>query len=333
MAHELDTTSGKAALAMAEGSQTPWHGLGFSIDPTADLKKWRKAAGLNWQVEESPVVFKHKGSLAVMSDKKVLVRSDVGSPLSVVSSGYKTVQPEEVVEFFRDLVGAGGYQMNTMGSLRGGRKIWALADVGKSIELPGHDRVDGYLLVATSFDLSLPTVAMLTSVRVVCQNTLMMAIREGEKSTRPSLRVPHYANFNPEQVKVELGLIPGSWKAFAEDAKNMAKVKLTDPQALEFFCRVFGKVEEGEDVTPEMLADQSEAKTIKRVFELYKGGSPGSELKSAKDTLWGAVNGVTRWVDHVRGGDERRLDFSWFGNGKPVKTAAWDNAVELLKVA
>ncbi len=89
----------------------------------------------------------------------------------MVSSRYNVVQPHEVLHFYQDLVEAGGFELETAGSLKGGRKLWALAKTGQDLKLKGNDLVKSYLLLATSCDGTLCTTAQFTSLRVVCNNT------------------------------------------------------------------------------------------------------------------------------------------------------------------
>ncbi|WP_414616819.1 DUF932 domain-containing protein, partial [Stenotrophomonas muris] len=92
-----------------------------------------------------------------------------------VSKRFKVVQPGEILEFYRDLTQHSGFELETAGVLKGGKKFWAMARTGQSTSLKGRDRVDGYLLLATACDGTLATTAQFTSVRVVCNNTLQIA--------------------------------------------------------------------------------------------------------------------------------------------------------------
>ncbi|WP_280571274.1 DUF932 domain-containing protein, partial [Chromohalobacter sp. 296-RDG] len=173
MAHQIEQ--------MAYIGDTPWHGLGQQLSRHQPLEVWRQQAGMDWHIDESPVRFitdgaSHLGSIYSFPEQKVLYRSDTKTPLSVVSQRYKVVQPEEVLEFYRDLTEYAGYELETAGVLKGGRKFWALARSGLGGALKGQDQVNDYLLLATSCDGSLATVATPTSVRVVCNNTLTIAV-------------------------------------------------------------------------------------------------------------------------------------------------------------
>ncbi len=191
---------------MAYVGAAPWHGLGSRLSPKQPLEIWQREAGMDWQIQESPVHFKadavgHLGSIHSFPEQKVLFRSDTKAPLSVVSQRYQVVQPREVLEFYRDLTQVSGYELETAGVLKGGRKFWALARTGQNTSLKGNDLVNGYLLLATSCDGTLATTATPTTVRVVCNNTLTIAV----DGTTRAIKVPHNTRFDPQQVKKQLG--------------------------------------------------------------------------------------------------------------------------------
>jgi len=314
MAHEIDMETGKPGIAYV--GAVPWHGLGFEIDPESTIEDWREKAGLAWEIKTSPVIYQAKGKLNAMTDRSVLMRDDTFGPLSIVSDKYKVVQPKEILEFYRDLTKAAGFKLNTAGSLRGGRKIWALAEIGEEAIIAKDDKITGYLLLATSFDGSLSTTAMFTSVRVVCANTLQFAVDEGDKGERPYVKVPHNMAFNAEAVKLELGLSRPSFALFQDRVVEMAKAKVADDEAMTWIQELVG---------------EDHDKKVNAIFSAYKS-APGHQLKSANDTVWGLVNAVTYYLDHAR--DNRavdiRLDRAWFGDGLKLKGLAWDAALRMV---
>jgi len=119
------------------------------------------------------------GAIMTFPEQKVLYRSDTKAALSVVSSRYQVVQPKEILEFYRDLTEVSGFELETAGVLKEGRKIWALAKTGQHATLKGNDTINGYLLLATACDGTLATTAQFTSIRVVCNNTLAVALSNG----------------------------------------------------------------------------------------------------------------------------------------------------------
>ncbi len=97
---------------MAYVGQEPWHGLGNQLTPGQLLEVWQSEAGMDWTIEKADVRYvagsDNIGSIHAFPDQKVLYRSDTKAPLSVVSRRFNVVQPREVIEFYRDLVEAGG---------------------------------------------------------------------------------------------------------------------------------------------------------------------------------------------------------------------------------
>ncbi|MBN9407511.1 MAG: DUF932 domain-containing protein [Burkholderiales bacterium] len=314
---------------MAYANETPWHGLGNRLAPKQSLEVWTRSAGMDWSIEEAEVRYvagnQNLGSIHAFPQQKVLYRSDTKAPLSVVSNRFSVVQPAAVLEFFRDLTEIGGYELETAGVLKEGRKLWALARTGQSATLKGKDDVHGYLLLATACDGTLATTAQFTSVRVVCNNTLAIALGQGQGA----VKVPHRSQFDAEAVKRQLGIATSSWSGFMARMNALAARKVTDEQAEAFFKRVLTYTTL--DPASHLVMSVNE-RALKTVQELYGGAGKGSTLPSAAGTAWGLLNGVTEFVDHHRRArsDDHRLDAAWFGAGASLKQRAWDEAMTLV---
>jgi len=224
---------------MAYAGDKPWHGLGNKLAPQQPIETWRKQAGMDWQIEESEVRFIAGGSslgiINAFPEHKVLYRSDTRAPLAVVGRRFNVVQPGEILEFYRNLTACHGFELETAGVLREGRKFWALARTGQSTRLKGRDRVDGYLLLATACDGTLATTAQFTSVRVVCNNTLRVALDNGNGA----VKVPHRSQFDPESVKRQLGITVSSWDGFVARMKALAD-RPVDPDSVDGLLRRVG---------------------------------------------------------------------------------------------
>jgi phage/plasmid-like protein (TIGR03299 family) len=319
MAHEIDTSNNRQNMAFV--GQTPWHGLGSQLPAGADIETWRTAAGLAWDVAETEVLFLDRGETRPFPDTKILLRSDTRAPLSVVSKWYNTVQPGEVLGFFDDLVKAGGFELETAGALRGGKRIWALARVGEEAKIVDGDMIKPYLLLATSYDASMCTTAQFTSVRVVCNNTLSAAIGNGEQK----VKIPHLSKFDAKAVRNQLTIAVSSWDDFLIQARRMAATPL-DAQAADAYLMDVFKVDVETLEAPEKTR---KSKAYKRILELFDGSAVGSEIVG--QSLWGAVNAVTEYVDHDRGKQrETALDAAWFGEGANLKDRAFTVARELI---
>ena len=311
---------------MAYAGEKPWHGLGNKLAPQQPIEVWRQQAGMDWKIEESEVRYitgnNNLGVINAFPEQKVLYRSDTRAPLAVVSKRFKVVQPGEVLEFYRDLTSHSGFELETAGVLREGRKFWALARTGQSTTLKGRDKVDGYLLLATACDGTLATTAQFTSVRVVCNNTLRVALG----NNNGAVKVPHRSEFDPEAVKRQLGITVASWDGFVARMKALVE-RPVDPDTVEGLLRRVLTY-----AGPDGRADIVNEQALANVRALYEGGGRGAMLLSSRGTAWGLLNSVTEFVDHHRRArsDDHRRDAAWFGQGAQIKQRAWDEAMKLV---
>jgi phage/plasmid-like protein (TIGR03299 family) len=343
MAHEVYQIDGEDSMAYV--GDTPWHGLGQKIDPDASLEDWIATAHMDWEIKEGAVGFfrSEDGLIQSVPNRKALYRSDNGEYLSTVGINYHPVQPPEVIEFFRSLVESGDFKMETAGSLFHGRRLWALANIGKTARIMGQDEVRGYLLLATACDGTLANTGLFTVIRVVCNNTLEFSLfeaenEEGERNKRRCVKIPHSRKFDPDEMKAELGLGAYAFDEFVRMSTMMAGLNVTDLGVAEFLTRIHlpADYDVEDDKFPELVETEMERSHTKigQIFDLYHNG-PGSDLKSSKGTLWGAVNAVTRFYDHERRSQstDNRLNSAWFGAGARVKKRAWDLAEGMVKAA
>ena len=323
MAHEIDFSTGMAAMAYT--GETPWHGLGFKLPETASIEEWRQAARLEWEALITPLEYAVRGMAGdihfPVPDRLMLYRSDTNQPLSIVSRYYKPVQPAEVLGFFRDLVTEiGGFQMETAGALQGGKKVWALARAPKAAVIGENDVVARYLLLATSYDLSMTTTVQQTSIRVVCMNTLRMSL------ANKAQRTIHMHEWKPQEAKRELGL-DGEWNEFIEAMESLTFIGPLDDTFVEKFYQD-NLFTEGDRAKP-YFSETGANRLVGRLMDVYHEG-PGAELPSAKSTLYGAVHAVTYYYDHkmrTRTPDNR-LDRAWFGRSAEIKDRVFQAALD-----
>lgn len=319
MAHMIDSSNNRDNMAFV--GETPWHGLGKQLTQDASIDQWRVEAGMDWSAKRAGIQFEDNGVMR-QGDSEILFRSDTFKQLGVVSPDYKIVQPGEVLEFFRDLVGTGNMNLETAGCLDDGKKVWALAKTHQNFRVMGQDQVEGYLLLATSFDGTLSTRAMFTSVRVVCNNTLQVSLR-GKNSNAVS--IPHSAIFNHNQVKLDLGLLDNGFAKFEEEVNAIAQRTMKESEAMKFIMKVLTGETDGTK-----LSTRS-ANIVQSVFSLYNGKGMGSNLRSAEGTAWGAVNAITEYVDHQQGRNvNNRFRSAQFGVGADTKAEAFKAALALV---
>ncbi len=330
MAHMIDETTGRAAIAFV--GQTPWHGLGKQLTPDASIDTWTAEAGLAYTVNESPVMYQTPATTAPQTwkERKVLSRSDTGAPLSVVSKGYNVVQPSEIMGFFAELAKIGGFHLETAGALSEGKRIWALARVGDGAPVVDNDIVRPYLLLGTSYDGTMATVAKFTAIRVVCNNTITAAVggysngraTAGETETnkgylKSAVRVLHSEKFNPDAVRLQLGIVANAFEGFLVQSRQLAGQAMTAAQADEFVTELLMPYHKGQ-------SDIAESKAHMRILELFNQNRfIGADIPGVKGTRWAMMNCVTELIDHERGrSNNTRLESAWFGTGAAIKARA-----------
>src|SRR5476649_280539 len=250
---------------MAYIGDVPWHGIGNRLSANQPIEIWAKQAGMDWSIRESPVSFMTSdadsvGAIASFPENKVLFRSDTKTPLSVVSQRFQAVQPREILEFYRDLTEVSGFELETAGVLKGGRKIWALARTGQSSTLKGTDVTNAYVLLATACDGTLATTAQFTSIRVVCNNTLAVAVAD----SNGAVKVSHSTLFDPQAVKRQLGISIGKWDSFMYQMKGLSERKVQSNEARNYINRVF--LNPGKDVS-----DNTNERAMNKVLALFEG--------------------------------------------------------------
>ena len=350
MAHQIEQ--------IAYVGETPWHGLGNQLSPHQPIEVWAEQAGMDWRIESSDVSYmaqNERGQSIIMpyEEQRVLYRSDTHAPLSVVSQRYQEVQPKQILEFYRDLTEQSGFELETAGVLKGGKKFWALAKTGQTSALKGKDVSNGYILLATACDGTLATTAQFTSIRVVCNNTLAIALK-GQNSSAGVVKVPHSTKFDAEKIKQQLGISVRAWEDHMYEMKQLSQRKVTQTEAAAYFDAVFNNtslsVPEQEDGiiqfyrnvamqaqsnNPATKADnktEPNGRAMSKVMPMFNGQGRGAELSSAKDTAYGLLCSITEFADHERRAmsQDHRLDSAWFGAGAGLKQRGLEQALAMI---
>lgn len=323
MPHAIATTNGKPAFMYC--GEEPWHRLGQKLNAPATATDAITAAGLDYEITLTDVATVDG---MMVPKTKAVVRYDNQTVLGVVSNRYVPVQNRQAFSFLDTCVADGGLRYHTAGALGQGEKIFLLA------KLPGHirvkstdDLVDKFLLLSNSHDGSAALRVLFTPIRVVCQNTLSMALRQGQNH---GVHIRHNGDLNAKIRDAQR--ILGLAQEFFADAQvkidRLATVQ-PSPSQLDTYFRL---------LCPDSIdcADNGRAKaTREELFRLFEHGI-GHELPGIAHTMWTAYNAVTEMVDHrsYRGKTDadratNRLRSIWFGESAKVKERAWEAALDL----
>lgn len=294
---------------MAYRDELPWHGLGEKVDDKIRVQDMVKKARINWKVERSP--------LQLADGREVpgffaLERSDNGKVLDVVGSKYVVTQNVEGMEFFTEFVEAGDAKMETMGALREGRQVWGLANLNTSFKLKNNDEVKNYLLLVLPHEHGKSIIVKYTNVRVVCSNTMAMALR----NAKGEFRMGHRRVFDHDQIalaKTTLGIAREQASEFEANAKALQKkTGISEVDALAFYNQLL-KIEDPVKVVEEVTLPR-----VKLLLDVNRR-APGAQPNNA----WGLFNSITYYADHLASRTpDKRLSNAWLGKTSRMKEDA-----------
>lgn len=259
--------------------QVPWHGLGTIIQEAPDSAAALKLAGLDWSVKQVPVLYEGQET-----GHQFNVRESDNRVLGVVGSRYNPVQNAEAFAFTDELVG-GDVRYETAGSLADGKRVWMLAKMPDTRVL--DDVVEPYLCLTNGHDGFSSLKVCMTPVRVVCQNTLNMAL----KGAKRTWAVRHSGNINAkmEEAQQTLGLAQDYMKKFEEEAEELYSIKVSPAQFKKLSNTLF-------PITDEMSRRKEEAQYLLQCQ--LKEAWDMDDLGNIKGTGWGFMNAVSDMSTH-----------------------------------
>ena len=308
MSHEIETT--------AWVSSRPWHGLGTEVPANLSAEEMMIASGTDWEVTKTLLCAHYAGEQIAIENSAALLRTSDNKVLDIVGTDWEPLQNAEAFKFFKEFIDAGKMTMETAGSLRGGQLVWALAKVNKSFTLFGGDRVEAYLLFTNPHKYGLSIDARFTPTRVVCNNTLTMAL--GEKGN--FYKSSHRVLFNAEQAKETLKIVSSKFDRYEEDATFLGSKLYTEETVSEYFNKVFPV-----QVVKENGESKRKVSKNANLAQLALTHQPGMEF--APGSWWSALNAITYVTDHLMGrSDENRVENIWYGPVKDKKLKAFELA-------
>lgn len=269
---------------VAYPTTAPWSGNGSKVNGSKDVADIVRAASIDWTVTKEPL-FTDRGER--MNRAYGLIRSTDRQQLAVVGERYKPVQNVEAFEIFRSYLAEGGCEMDIAGSLAKGRLVWGMARLGDDFKLSGGDKLSPYLFLGNPHGIGRSLTARIVTVRDVCNNTLQVAMRDGQAGA--VWRMTHASIFDLPKMKNAHETIDAARiaaKASAIEANKMAKKKITDDAATDIITKIFGSA----------VDDQGEkqSRRVNQILDAYRN-APGAMPGNA----WGLMNAVTYYADHI----------------------------------
>ncbi len=222
--------------------EKPWHGLGTEVQEAPTSAEALICAGLNWEILQKSV-YSEDGTL--IDGYKVNIRDSDNAMLGIVSDRYKVVQNKDAFRFTDDLLGA-GVTYETAGSLQGGRKVWMLAKMPQRYII-GGDEIAPYMVVMNSHDGSSGIKVAMTPIRVVCQNTLNLALNKAKRvwTTKHTENVMNRVH----EARETLMLAEAYMNGLGHEIDALSKIKLTDKKVMDFMKEFFPVTEDISEIT------------------------------------------------------------------------------------
>ena len=328
MSHELSTvTTGSGAAIVCIGDA--WHGLQNAF--TGDAQKDLAQAGLNFDVIKLPIYALRPGANTAMgqiaNDDLIRVdgrwsnaRSDTFASLGIAADGYKVHQPSDIHGTVKALFAdQEGWQLSSMGSLKGGKEIWVAARYLQDHEI-GGDKHYRYALMSTSFDTTQASRLQPTDVRVVCNNTLRAAWAD----TDCVVRWYHAKTFDRDAIAKDLAKVLAGSDRYKVIGDALATVAVTEEFNKTFFKTLLG-------IPLEAKKEDIATRTLNNYASLWTAFRTSADERGQSNDAFTALNAVTRYVDHektVQGGD--RMFSATFGAGDRFKGQALSLLMPLI---
>jgi len=313
MAHNLETRNGITSFA---STQTAWHGLGQIVNGAMTAQNAIELARLDYDVVKVPNYACYNGEFLNTPSSFSTLRTDTNQILGDrIGKNYTIVQNLEAFTFFDSIVDAGAAVYETAGVLGVGEKIFITAKMPDTIRIAGTDDLtEVYVLLTSSHDGSGSIIAAVTPIRVVCQNTLNMAL--GSTINRVAIRHTSAVKDRLSEAHKVLG-ISKTLVTEASDCFNLLSKKyVSDNNVKELIRTLFNEQER----------DSTRIKNIEdAVLECYFAGVGQEKIVG---TAWGAINGITFYLDHVKSYRNQASKFDNILGGPSANIAT--KATELL---
>lgn len=298
--------------------EKPWHGLGTMVAEAPNSKDALRLAGLNWKVLQEPVYTENE---ELIQGYKANVRDTDRKVLGVVTDRYKVIQNEEAFAFTDTLLGE-GVRYETAGSLQEGRRVWMLARLPREFII-GGERISPYMVFSNTHDGSGAVKTALTPIRVVCNNTLNLALRTAKRSWS----MIHTGDISGkiEEAKNTLLLADEYMTALGQEFEDLRKIKLSEKQVLDYIKSLL-PMEENYSLLQKRGVEKLRADMKMRYFD-------APDLKGVGNNGYRFVNAVSDFATHStprrKTANYKENIFARTADGNPMI----DRAYQLVKAA
>lgn len=265
--------------------EKPWHGLGVRVEEAPTSADALRLAGLNWEVVQEPIF---TGAGDAITGYRVNVRDSDRKVLGVVSDRYKIIQNREAFAFTDTLLGS-GVRYETAGSLQEGKRVWLLARLPREYIIAG-ERISPYLVFSNSHDGSGAVRVALTPIRVVCNNTLNLAL---ERASR-SWSMIHTGNISDkmQEAKDTLFMAEKYMDNLGEEFEHLRRQKITDSQLKEYVSQLLPLEKDATSI--------QEKNTLKLREDMLRRYHDAPDLLGIGNNAYRFINAVSDFATHAK---------------------------------
>lgn len=264
--------------------ETPWHGLGTRVMEAPGSKDALLLSGLDWNVEQEPIYTETGNHI---SGFKANIRDIDQKVLGVVTDRYRVIQNEEAFAFTDELLGE-GIRYETAGSLQGGRKVWLLAHLPHEYIIAG-ERISPYLLFSNTHDGSGAIRAAVTPIRVVCNNTLNLALNTAKRSWSTI----HTGDIKSklEEAKNTLFMANAYMDELGREFEHLRSKKLTEKQVMDYIGLLIPLDENG--------TSQQQRNVIRLQNDMKMRYFDAPDLQDVGHNAYRFINAVSDFATHA----------------------------------
>ena len=267
------------------GREKPWHGLGTQVEEAPDSREALIAAGLDWDVVQRPL-FTQDGNL--IPGYYANVRQQDGAILGVVTSRYRIVQNREAFVFTDGLLGE-GVRYETAGSLMGGRKVWLLARLPQRYII-GGDNIMPYMVFSNTHDGSGAIKIAMTPIRVLCNNTLNLALDTAKRVW--SIQHTWDISAKMDDAREILFRADDYMSELGKSFYTLSKKKVSDSAVQEYISMLLPIADNATEVT--------EKNILKQRQDLEKRYFAAPDLKGVGKNGYRFINAVSDFATHAK---------------------------------
>jgi phage/plasmid-like protein (TIGR03299 family) len=330
--------------------ERPWHELGTALKGPVNMDRALQEGGLKYTVSMVPLAVAGE-PISAVPQRMAVVRDDRsagqnGRVLGVVHPNFKLLQNRDAAELFDQLFGKGGDLYHVGGYLKQGEIVWLQAKLPEPIVISDDDKLDAFLLFSNSHDDSYPIDIRITTVRVVCNNTLNLALRDKTNASARVFRRGHSQSVEIVKDEAEkfFETVLASQNAAQADLRRLAEMACDEEAFIRFLERVLPVPAAPLSASRNPAVAQAHA-TKSANIQASRAGVMSVHYAGYTDPLvpkvrhgpataswWGALNSITAWVDHIQTVDGDRYAHQIFGGGSDIKTKALEIALSAIKV-